>query len=132
MNTHWIIEDVWREIKSFLFHNIKIHGKHLKKDKNVINFNKVVKSIPGIYMPRIGPRVIYCSAKKPFRCVKFIYKIPAPCTLSKRRYSLRYKLIIEYMALKDFDEQQILDEYYSKLNHLSQMDRPENITMLQL
>ena len=27
---YWIIEDVWREIKTYLFHNIKIHGKHLK------------------------------------------------------------------------------------------------------
>ena len=60
----YIIEDIWREIKTYLFHNIKIHGKHLKNDKHVINFNKVVKSIPGIYMPRIGPRIVYCSAKK--------------------------------------------------------------------
>ena len=129
---YWIIDDVWVLIKTYLFHNIKIHGKHLKNDKYVINFNKVVKLIPGIYMPKIGPRIVYCSALKSFRFVKFVYKVPAPCTLSKRRYSLKYKLIIEYMALKNFDEQQIRDEYYSKLNHLSQMDQPENITMLQL
>ena len=29
----YIIEDIWREIKTYLFHNIKIHGKHLKNDK---------------------------------------------------------------------------------------------------
>ena len=35
----YIIEDVWREIKSYLIHNIKKHGKHLKDDK-VIVFKK--------------------------------------------------------------------------------------------
>ena len=131
MNKYWIVEDIWREIKTYIFHNIKIHGKHLKNDKYVINFNKVVKSIPGIYMPRIGPRIIYCSAKKSFRFVKFVYKIQAPCTLSKRRHSLRYKLIIEYMAHQELNEEEVRQEYYSKLNHLCQMDQPPpRITML--
>ena len=26
----FIVNEIWREIKSFLFHDIKIHGKHLK------------------------------------------------------------------------------------------------------
>ena len=33
----YIIEDIWREIKTYLFHNIKIHGKHLKNDKITLN-----------------------------------------------------------------------------------------------
>ena len=42
----YIIEDVWREIKSYLIHNIKIHGKHLKDDKYVKKYNKVMKQLP--------------------------------------------------------------------------------------
>lgn len=40
---YWIIEDIWREIKTYLFHNIKIHGKHLKKDIHIQHFNKTLK-----------------------------------------------------------------------------------------
>ena len=43
MREYWIVEDIWREIKLYLFHNIKIHGKHLKKDKNVIQFKDKTK-----------------------------------------------------------------------------------------
>ena len=39
----YIIDDCWNYIKTFLFDNIKIHGKHLKNDKHVKNYNNVVK-----------------------------------------------------------------------------------------
>ena len=38
---YWIIDEVWREIKTYLFHNIKIHGKHLKKNIYIQQFNKM-------------------------------------------------------------------------------------------
>ncbi len=113
-----IIEDIWREIKSFLFHNIKIHGKHLKNDKYVKKFNQVVKSIPLKYIPSSGPRIIYQSQLKPYRCAKFLYRIKAPCTLSKRRYSLRYKLVIEYMQIGDLSKESIRDEYANGINSI--------------
>ena len=39
----YIIDDCWNYIKTFLFHDIKIHGKHLKNDKHVKNYNNIVK-----------------------------------------------------------------------------------------
>ena len=38
-------EELWIIIKYFLFHNIKF-SKHLKNDPDIINFNKVINSLP--------------------------------------------------------------------------------------
>ena len=38
---YYIIEDVWKKIKDFLFHNIKTQGKHLKNDIHIKHFNLV-------------------------------------------------------------------------------------------
>ena len=107
----YIIEDVWKEIKSFLFHNIKIHGKHLKNDVFVKKFNKVIKSMPLKYIPASGPKIIYQSQLKKYRCAKFLYRVKAPCALSKRRYSLKYKLVIEYMQIGNLSKENIRNEY---------------------
>ena len=41
----YIINELWYEIKSFMFHDIKKHGKHLKtNDLYVKNYNEVVKA----------------------------------------------------------------------------------------
>ncbi len=90
-------EDMWREIKSFIFHDIKVHGRHLKNDREVKNFNKVAKSIPGKYQPNIGPIIVYGLPRRNFRTVKFIYYVPAPKSIE--RNSNKYKLIIEHMHL---------------------------------
>ena len=112
MKQYWIVEDIWKEIKLYLFHNIKIHGKHLKNDKNIIQFNKVVKSLPRKYIPASGPRLVYQSCLKPYRCVKLIYSVKAPCAFSKKNYSLKYKLIIEYLQIKDKTKDEIRKHYY--------------------
>ena len=64
MKKYYIIDDVWILIKSFLFHNIKKQGKHLKKEiKHVCLYNKVVKSVPTIVKPVTGPYVVYSLPK---------------------------------------------------------------------
>tara|TARA_B110001450_G_C17226392_1_gene321635 strand:+ start:37 stop:405 length:369 start_codon:yes stop_codon:yes gene_type:complete len=118
MKEYWIIEDVWREIKTYLFHNIKIHGKHLKKGKNITQFNKVVKSLPRKHISSSGPRLVYQSSLKPYRCVKLIYNVKAPCAFSKKKYSLRYKLIIEYLQINGKSKDEIRKEYYNNIPFL--------------
>ena len=115
----WITEDIWREIKLFLFHKIKIHGKHLKNDILIKKFNQVVESIPLKYMPTCGPKIIYQSVLKPNRCAKFLYRVKAPCTLSKRRYSLKYKLLIEYILISNLSKESIREEYSNGINSLT-------------
>jgi len=114
----YIIEDVWREIKSYLIHNIKKHGKHLKDDKYVKQYNEVIKQIPIKYIPASGPRIVYQSNTIIHRCAKFLYKVRAPCTLSKKRYSLRYKLIIEYILIGNYTRDEIRQEYYNNIEGL--------------
>ena len=100
MKEYWIIEDVWREIKTYLFHNIKIHGKHLKKGKNITQFNKVVKSLPRKHISSSGPRLVYQSSLKPYRCVKLIYNVKAPCAFSKKNSEApTYSLITTFLGV---------------------------------
>lgn len=108
---YWIIHDIWREIKTYLFHNIKIHGKHLKNDIHIQQFNKTIKNIPKLYIPRLGPRIIYNFNK--FKFAKFLYKIPAPSNISNKRNM--YKLIIEYIPISNKNDKKIKELYMENI-----------------
>lgn len=69
--------DIWREIKTYIVHNIKTQGKHLKKEKSVINFNKTLKHLPIFAPPTNGPQIVYNSATRPVRVVRYLYHIQA-------------------------------------------------------
>ena len=71
----FIVEDVWELIKEYLFHDIKKQGKHLKDDVYIKNYNSILKTLPKMYIPRTGPRIVYNSYKREFRIVKFLYHI---------------------------------------------------------
>ena len=53
-----IIEDVWLYIKTFLFHNIKTQGKHLKNDLNIRNYNETINIFNNILKETSNPRII--------------------------------------------------------------------------
>ena len=69
--------DIWRELKTYLVHNIKTQAKHLKNKKSINNFNDTLRQLPRILPPPSGPRIIYNSATKPYRIAKYIYQIQA-------------------------------------------------------
>ena len=69
--------DIWRELKTYLVHNIKTQSKHMKNEKSIINFNDTLRQIPRIRPPPSGPKIIYNSAKKSYRIAKYIYHIQA-------------------------------------------------------
>ena len=94
----WFPEELWREICGFLHFIIKIHGKHLKiYNKNIVNFNQVVQDLPKKTIPKNGPRIIFNSAKKTTRLIKFLYNIQIPSWNT-------YRLIIEHIPyIKEFD-----------------------------
>jgi hypothetical protein len=71
----FLIEDVWGIIKSYMYHNIKIHGKHLKNDPYIIQYNQVMKNIPKPCVPFNGPRIMYSSMTKSTRFIKFVYHL---------------------------------------------------------
>ena len=71
----YIINDLWKLIKEYLFHDIKKQGKHLKDDVYIKNYNYILKTLPKMYIPRNGPRIVYNSYKREFRIVKFLYHI---------------------------------------------------------
>ena len=96
-------------IKSFQYHNIKIHGKHLKNEPDIIRYNSVVKDIPTPKILPIGPRIIYCSRYKRVPLVKFIYCLP----IFRKN---TYKLVIEYTQVIYY-EQDILNNNINMSTH---------------
>ena len=88
--------ELWREICGFLIHNIKKHGKHLQiNNKNIVNFNQVVRNLPKKTIPNNGPRIIFGSQIGPIKYVKFLYNIQISSWNT-------YKLIIEYISQLNF------------------------------
>lgn len=69
-----IPEDIWLYcIKPCIVHDIKTQGKHLIKIENNQNFNKTMIELPKKRIVKRGIKIVYNSAKKPFRFVKFLY-----------------------------------------------------------
>jgi len=114
---YWIIDEIWREIKTYLFHNIKIHGKHLKNNIHIQEFNKTLKDIPKLYIPRLGPRIIYNFNK--FKFAKFLYKIPSPSNITNKRNL--YKLIIEYAPISNKNYEEINELYIENITTTSKV-----------
>jgi len=73
--------DIWREIKTYIVHNIKTQGKHLKKEKSVINFNKTLKNLPTFTPPTSGPQIIFnapvSAGRFAVRVARYIYHVQA-------------------------------------------------------
>ena len=104
-------DELIREIKDCIFHNIKRHGKHLKEIPEVKLFNKCMKEIPRVLYPYVGPRIIYVNRMKKIRFIKFVY------VLSWK--SIR-TLIIEYFLYppsknRYADDELLRHEYFKKL-----------------
>tara|TARA_B110000444_G_C18841776_1_gene599404 strand:+ start:1624 stop:2001 length:378 start_codon:yes stop_codon:yes gene_type:complete len=69
-----IPEDIWLYcIKPCIVHDIKTQGRHLKKSENNEKFNKTMIELPKKRIIERGIKIVYNSAKKPFRLVKFFY-----------------------------------------------------------
>jgi hypothetical protein len=91
----YLIEDVWGIVKSYMFHNIKIHGKHLINDPFVKKYNETIKNIPKPSVPLNGPRIVYSSMTNTIRFIKFIYHFNF-----YKSNSIRHRTIMEIQMLK--------------------------------
>jgi hypothetical protein len=100
----YIIDDVWLYIKLFLFHNIKIHGKHLEDNKHIKKYNGIIKKFNMLLCESDTIKIVYGSALKQTRMVKLIYNL---------KYKNINKLIIEFSVFREKDYKK---EYYALLN----------------
>ena len=91
--------DIWREIKTYIVHNIRTQSKHLKIYPEIIKFNNVINDVPRKSIMLSGPKIVYQSATKPFRCVKMIYSRISPSLVMKNLppNNENYSLIIEHV-----------------------------------
>ena len=107
----FIVEDVWKLIKEYLFHDIKRQGKHLKDDVYIKNFNSILKTLPKMYIPRTGPRIVYSSVKREFRLVKFLYHIYHK-TWKRTKTIMEISPYIQYYGLgQRINDEIVLYEY---------------------
>ena len=121
--------DIWREIKTYIVHDIKTQGKHLKKEKSVINFNKTLKHLPIFTPPTSGPQIVFNSAMKPFRVARYLYHVQAfkPIDDAAQPYRDGKITLIVTSSLKlktDFDG---LDCLYHKLDYQNYCSGTNNI-----
>ena len=109
----YITDDLWNEIKSFLFHNINKHGKHLKTNNLYIRkYNNVIKDIPTINQPRYGPKILFSSSTNSIRFVKYLYH---SIQLRITRMNPLFNTIIEYIMLDKFRDNELnLDNSYEE------------------
>tara|TARA_B100001093_G_scaffold519246_1_gene607352 strand:- start:5627 stop:5971 length:345 start_codon:yes stop_codon:yes gene_type:complete len=108
----YIINDIWKLIKEYLFHNIKKQGKHLKNDKYIHNYNNILKTLPKMYIPRTGPRIVYNSFfKTNFRIVKFLYHINHK-TWKRSKTIIEYASYIHYYCVGNDINHSIISEDY--------------------
>lgn len=107
-----IIEDVWLYIKTFLFHNIKTQGKHLKNDPNIRNYNETINIFNNILKETSNPHIIFGNRYKTFRTVKFIYEI---------NYKNIRRLILLYQKYEDHPGNYIYlrHDYHSNIRKLN-------------
>ena len=105
--------DIWCYLKEFMFHNIKKHGKHLKKDKNIENYNSSIKIFKTILKPNQTPKIIYSSTKNKLKYVKFIYIL--------QHLNIRRLVTIKRLFTEDpnklINKGSFIDEYYSELEN---------------
>ena len=102
----YIIDDVWLYIKCFLFHNIKIHGKHLEDNKDIKKYNSIIKDFNMLLCESDTFKIIYNSALKKTRIVKLVYNL---------KHKNINKLIIEYSVFRE-NEEDYKKQYYALLN----------------
>ena len=102
-------DELVREISNCLFHNIKVHGRHLQNTPDVLNYNSVMTHIPSLLFPYVGPRIIYASRTKSLRYVKFVYVV--------YHKSIR-RLIIEYFLQKKIKPTDFLIHNDDYMRHL--------------
>ena len=96
---------VWQVITSFLVHNIRTHGKHLKPDVDIQRYNRVMLTIPRPDTSKVGPKIVFTSATRRPRFVKFMYHSPFLTTQYHRS-------IVEYQIWKEGTA--YLDEYQNQ------------------
>ena len=113
MSGIYLPDELWKIIKLFIFHDIK-YGKHLKKDKFIIQYNNIIKSLPKKNIPTLGPRIIFSPINTILKTYKYIYYIPLK---NNKKY-----FIIEILTLpNDYQykfklyDQKIYDNYYKRL-----------------
>ena len=102
-------KELYREIISYLL------PKHLQGTKEIKIFNKVVHSIPGFHINPSKLKIVYTSATKKFRIVKFIYwleNLEIPNNISQ------YKSIVIYSPYIEHSSEKLREEYH--IYHLIQ------------
>jgi hypothetical protein len=110
---------IWLHIKDFIFHNIKKHGKHLKKDTYIQNYNYIMTKIPLPTIPSFGPRILYSSATRQIgrRFIKYSYYVHTHLKLITGLINNRfrsYQMIEVQMLPFDYDLRDEYDEILRK------------------
>ena len=113
-------DELWLIIKSYMFHDIKTQGKHLKNDIFIKLYNYNLKQMCPLVIPSNGPRIIYDGKNKKYRFVRFLYLRPMKYDNLKNMYFNSFRIIVTQLLKENYDDnpklysKMINDEYYKK------------------
>ena len=60
----YLVDDIWNLIKTYIFHDIKSQGKHLKNDKDIIIYNNILQKLPKPIISRLDNAISYLHKEK--------------------------------------------------------------------
>ena len=104
-------------IKLNIFHNIKIHGKHLKNDPNILNYNNIVRKLPKPLISRIGQSITYLRDKN-----RDVYTFKYYVNIHKNKYIP----ILEIMPIpKNYNKLFKVYDYLIKFTYRNQYHMKE-------
>ncbi|MAP62057.1 MAG: hypothetical protein CMF82_03805 [Candidatus Marinimicrobia bacterium] len=86
----YIVDDVWYEIKTFLFHNIKF-SKHLSDNIHIKTYNSLLTTIPKYTNNHASPKIVFCSNNSNFKIKKSLFHVINP-------HTNKYWLLLEYSS----------------------------------
>ena len=83
----------------------------MKDNIHIKNYNTILKTLPKMYIPRNGPRIIYNSYQREFRLVTFLYHIKHK-TWEKSKTILVKSPHIQYFGVNEnINDNIVLHEY---------------------
>ena len=111
--------DVWYIVKSFLFHNIKQQGKHLKNNNNIKIYNNAIKIFNTSLYASNSVRIVLFE-KKDQNKIYFFYRFCYHLIINNINKTIIETGMYNKDDINEEINRKISEEYYNQINRRTQ------------
>ncbi len=111
--------DVWYIVKSFLFHNIKQHGMHLKDNNNIKIYNNSMKKINTSLYESNSVRIVLFEKRDQNKSY-FFYRFCYHLIINNINKTIIETGMYNKDGLNEEINSKISEEYYNQINRRTQ------------